>query len=296
LEGRELLKGKGRSFVIVLVLLAVLALVGCGSPETKVDADQVVQDALAAQAGVDSSTTEVTIDVTADGMVNGMDIDVNLNGSVTGTMDWVNKKMKGHMGMNVELTSPMTFQTQVTGDMYAFDNVSYIQLTMMGSTDNWTKASLPMDFWFSQDQDSQQFIDSILQSTEAESLPDQKVNGVSCYVLQLKPDIAAIQEMLTDQAGIDEEIPDIDSLVESLSIKVWVAKDTSYVTKIEIELSASVPSEVMGGAAGEEGLDISLTVTMQMTDVNEAVSIELPADAEDAEWGNPLDMFSSFSF
>jgi len=39
-----------------------------------------------------------------------------------------------------------------------------------------------------------------------------------------------------------------------------------------------------------------LTVTMQMTDVNEAVSIELPADAEDAEWGNPLDMFSSFSF
>jgi len=296
LEGRELLKGKGRSFVIVLVLLAVLALVGCGSPETKADADQVVQDALAAQAGVDSSTTEVTIDVTADGMVNGMDIDVNLNGSVTGTMDWVNKKMKGHMGMNVELTSPMTFQTQVTGDMYAFDNVSYIQLTMMGSTDNWTKASLPMDFWFSQDQDSQQFIDSILQSTEAESLPDQKVNGVSCYVLQLKPDIAAIQEMLTDQAGIDEEIPDIDSLVESLSIKVWVAKDTSYVTKIEIELSASVPSEVMGGAAGEEGLDISLTVTMQMTDVNEAVSIELPADAEDAEWGNPLDMFSSFSF
>jgi len=291
-----LLKGKGRSFVIVLVLLAVLALVGCGSPETKADADQVVQDALAAQAGVDSSTTEVTIDVTADGMVNGMDIDVNLNGSVTGTMDWVNKKMKGHMGMNVELTSPMTFQTQVTGDMYAFDNVSYIQLTMMGSTDNWTKASLPMDFWFSQDQDSQQFIDSILQSTEAESLPDQKVNGVSCYVLQLKPDIAAIQEMLTDQAGIDEEIPDIDSLVESLSIKVWVAKDTSYVTKIEIELSASVPSEVMGGAAGEEGLDISLTVTMQMTDVNEAVSIELPADAEDAEWGNPLDMFSSFSF
>jgi len=198
--------------------------------------------------------------------------------------------------MNVELTSPMTFQTQVTGDMYAFDNVSYIQLTMMGSTDNWTKASLPMDFWFSQDQDSQQFIDSILQSTEAESLPDQKVNGVSCYVLQLKPDIAAIQEMLTDQAGIDEEIPDIDSLVKSLSIKVWVAKDTSYITKMEVVLSAHLTGEAMGEPESSDVLDISLTVTMQMTDVNEAVSVELPAEAEDAEWGNPLDMFSSFGF
>ena len=91
-------------------------------------------------------------------------------------------------------------------------------------------------------------------------------------------------------------MPDIDSLISNLSIKVWVAKDTSYVTKIEIVLSANVPPEVLGGTAGGEGLDISLTVTMEMTDVNEAVSIELPAEAENAEWGNPLDMFSSFGF
>jgi len=288
-----LLKGKGRSFVLMLVLLAVLALVGCGSTETKVSADEVVQDALAAQAGVTSSHVEINLDASAQGKVNGSDLDATLKVAANSDVDWANKKMKAHAGMTIGYNG---MPIQISSDMYAVDNYTYSQTTAFGATDNWTKSSLPMDFWFSQDQDSQQFIDSILQSTEAESLPDQKVNGVSCYVLQLKPDIAAIQEMLTDQAGIDEEIPDIDSLVESLSIKVWVAKDTSYVTKIEIELSASVPSEVMGGAAGEEGLDISLTVTMQMTDVNEAVSIELPADAEDAEWGNPLDMFSSFSF
>ena len=290
-----MLKGKGRSFVLVLVLLAVLALVGCGGgSETKVDADQVVQDALAAQAEVDSSSVEITIDATADGMVNGMDMNVSLNGSVTSTVDWVNKKMKGHMGMNIGLTSPMTFQTQVTGDMYAVDNISYIQLTMMGSTDNWTKASLPIDFWYTQE--NEQFIENLLEAADAESLPDQKVDGVNCYVLQIKPDYAALQEMLSQQVADGEEIPDIASLIDNLSIKVWVIKDTSYVTKIEIELSASVPSEVMGGAAGGEGLDISLTVTMQMTDVNEAVSVELPAEAEDAEWGNPLDMFSTFGF
>ena len=289
-----MLKGKGRSFVLILVLLAVLALVGCGSSETKVNADEVVQDALAAQAGVDSSSMEITIDATVVGVVNDMDLNVSLDGTVTSDMDWVNKKMKGHMGMNVGLTSPMTFQTQVTGDMYAVDNISYIQLTMMGSTDNWTKASLPVDFWYTQE--NEQFIENLLEAADAESLQDQKVGGVNCYVLKLSPDYAALQTMLEQQADTGEEVPDIASLITNLSIKVWVTKDTSYVTKIEIELSASVPSEVIGGAAGEEGLDISLTVTMQMTDVNEAVSVELPAEAEDAEWGNPLDMFSSFGF
>ena len=67
-----MLKGKGRSFVLILVLLAVLALVGCGSSETKVNADEVVQDALAAQAGVTSSHVEITIDATAEGTLNGM--------------------------------------------------------------------------------------------------------------------------------------------------------------------------------------------------------------------------------
>jgi hypothetical protein len=187
----------------------------------------------------------------------------------------------------------MAFQTQVTGDMYAFDNVSYIKVIFMGS-DNWTKAGLPVDFWYSQE--NQQSLDSILDLIDAESLPDQKAGGVSCHVLQLKPDYDALQEMLEQQADTGEEVPDIESLISNLSIKVWVAKDTSYVTKIEVKLDANIPAEVLGGAAGGEGLTVNLTVTMEMTDINEAVSIDLPAEAEDAEWGNPLDMLSSFGF
>jgi hypothetical protein len=63
-----------------------------------------------------------------------------------------------------------------------------------------------------------------------------------------------------------------------------------------VKLGANIPAEVLGGAAGGEGLTVNLTVTMEITDINEAVSIDLPAEAEGAEWGNPLDMFSSFGF
>jgi catabolite regulation protein CreA len=282
---------KGRSFVLILVLLAVLALVGCGSSETKVNADEVVQDALAAQANVDSSNVEITINATADGAVNGTNVNVSLDGTVTGSMDWVDKKMNAHLGMNAGFNG-MTFP--VSMEMYAFDNISYMQLTMMGNTDNWTKDSLPMDFWYTQE--NEQFIDNLLQSTQAESLPDEKVGGVNCYVLELTPDIAAIQQMLSQQSSAAEEAPDIASLISNLSIKVWVAKDTSYVTKIEVVLAANIPSEVLGGAAGGEGLAVNLTVTMQFSHFDESVSIQLPAEAQNAEEGSslPFDMSSFF--
>jgi Family of unknown function (DUF6612) len=285
LEGRELLKGKGRSFVLILVLLAALALIGCSSSETKVNADEVVQDALAAQAEVDTSTMKITIEASAQGTVYGTDIGVSLDGSATGTMDWANKQMKGHMGLNVDLTAPLAFNAQVTGDMYTFDNVSYIRLVFMGS-DNWTKTALPLDFWYTQE--TEQFIENILQqAADAESQSSEKVDGVSCYVLKLNPDYAALQTMLEQQADTGEEVPEIANLISSLSIKVWVAKDTSYVTKIEVVADANIPAEVLGGTAGGEGLTVHLEVTMEMTDVNEPVTIELPAEAENAEWGSP---------
>ncbi len=95
-----MLKGKGKSLVLILALVAVLALVGCGSPKTKVTADEVVQDALAAQAGVTSSHVEITIGATAQGTANGTPMDVTLDGTVNGDVDWANKKMKAHLGMN----------------------------------------------------------------------------------------------------------------------------------------------------------------------------------------------------
>jgi outer membrane lipoprotein-sorting protein len=285
-----LMKGKGISLALVLVLLAVLALVGCGSSETKVNADEVVQDALAAQVNVTSSHMAINIDATAEGTLNGEPLDAGLDAALTADIDWANKKMKADLGMNADYNG---INFPISTKMYAVDNCSYMQMTFGLMADNWTKSEFPVEFWLSQDNEQTFDVDSILQSTEAESLPSQKVGGVSCYVLRLKPDIAALQQMLSEQGASLEEMPDIDSLISDLSIKVWVAKDTSYVTKIEIVLSAHLTGEAMGDPESSDVLDISLTVTMEMTDVNEPVSIELPDEAKNAEEGDielPFDM------
>lgn len=290
LEVRELLKEKGRSFVLILVLLAVLALVGCGSSKTKVSADEVVQDSLAAQAGVTSSHVEITLDATAQGTLSGSALNVALTGTANGDFDWANKKMKAHV------TADITYNAYpvptVTMDMYAVDNCSYTQTTAFGTTDNWTKAALPMDFWFTPD--NAQFINSILQSTQAEYLPNEKVDGINCYVVQLTPDIAAIQQTLSQQSSTDNEVPNLANLVSNLSFKVWVAKDTSFVTKIEIALSAHIPPEVLGETANSGGLDITLTISMQATDFNKSLSIELPAEAQNAKEGSSQSLLNMF--
>jgi len=280
-------KLRGRPSVLILVLVAVLALVGCTSSKTTVSADEVIQNALAAQADVDSSHVEITLDATVQGTVSDQALDISLDGGANADIDWANKKMQSHLGMTMAYG---TMSFQMSADMYAVDNVSYTQWTMLGTTDNWTKSALPMDFWFTPD--SEEFIDSILEVAEAESLPSEKVGGINCYVLQLTPDIEAIQQMLSEQFPEEAEMPNMEDIITNLSFKVWVAKDTSFVTKIEIELSANIPAEVMGTTG--TGMDITFNITIEASDFNESVSIELPAEAQNAEWGEsplPLDMF-----
>jgi hypothetical protein len=289
LEVRELLKEKGRSFLLILVLLAVLALVGCGSPETKVSADKVVQDALAAQAGVTASHVEITVAATAQGTMNGSSLDAALDATVNGDIDWANKKMKANIDANVDYNG---LKIPVSAEMYVVDNYTYTKINMVMMTDNWSKSVLPVDFW--QTLDNTQFINGILQSTEVEQLKEEKVGSVNCYVLQLTPDIAAIQQMLSQQSSEQDQLPNIDDLISDLSFKVWVAKDTSFVTKIEIAFSAQITPEALGETANGEGLNITLSISMQVTEFNESVSIALPAEAQNATEGGlelPLDMF-----
>ena len=286
-------KGRGRSFVLTLALLTVLALVGCGSSKPKVSAGQVMQNALAAQAIVTSNHVEITDNASAQGTWNGSALNVSMDGSANGDIDWTNKKMESHVGMNIEYN---TVSLQISADVYAVDNYTYTQVFALGMADNWTKSALPFDVWFTQE--NAQLISSILQSTQAGYLPDEKVGGINCHVMQLTPDItaiqSAIQQMLSQQSSNQSELPSLADLISNLSFKVWVARDTSFITKTEIALSAHVTPEALGKTANGDALDITLSITMQATDFNKPVSIELPAEAQNAQEGGfklPLNMF-----
>jgi hypothetical protein len=295
LEVRELLKGKGRSFVLMLVLLAVLALVGCGNTETKVSADKVVQDALAAQAEASSYRMVVTLDASAQGTMSGSAMNATLSGNIDCLFDQANKKMKAEAEADIDVTGeqPMAFDAEA--EVYVVDNYTYMQAAVMGMSQGWTKQALPDDFWQSLASDN--FQTALLTSVEAEYLKEEKVGGVTCYVLDLTPDVSQLQQMLQQMVsggastqGADSEIPNLESFVKSMSFKVWIAKDTSLLTQVKVELNLSITPEALGEPANGENLTITLNLTMNASDFNQSVSIQLPDEAKNADEGEGFEL------
>ncbi len=282
-----MLKGKGRSLVLLLVLVTVLTLVGCGGTETTVSADQVVQDALAAQAGASSYQMMVTLDASAQGTVSGAPLNATLTGNVDCLIDQANKKMKAQAEADINVTGEQPMTLNAGAEVYVVDNYTYMGTSMMGVSQGWTKQALPADFWQSLASDN--FQTALLTSVEAKYLKETKVNGVSCYELDVTPNVSQLQAMLQGMLeeesltqGEDVQLPNLESFITNLSFKVWVAKDTSCVTKIEIVLSVHITPEALGEEANGDVLDITLNMTMETSNFNQSVSIELPAEAQNA--------------
>ena len=294
-EVRELLKEKGRSFLLILVLLAVLALVGCGSPETKVSADKVVQDTLAAQTGSSSYHMVITLDASAQGTMSGSALNATLSGNVDCLFDQANKKMKGQAEADINVTGEQPMAFEAGAEVYVVDNYTYMETSVMGMSQGWTKQALPADFWQSLASDN--FQTALLTSVEAEYLKEEKVGGVTCYVLDLTPDVSQLQQMLqqmlsdgSSNQGTDSEIPNLESFVKSMSFKVWIAKDTSFLTQAKIELTLSITPEALGQPANGESLTITLNLTMNASDFNQSVSIQLPDEAKNADEGEGFEL------
>jgi hypothetical protein len=295
LEGKELLKRKGESLVLILVLLAVLAMVGCGSPTTKVSAGEVVQNALAAQAGVTSSSTKASFDLSWQGSKNGAAVEGSIGTVATLDMDATNKK--AHAKATFSLNVPPIIM-QPTVDAYAVDNYTYLQVTLSGTDRGWAKEPLDPSFW--DNLTISQFEPQILQVMDPEYLRKETLNGQSCYVLKLTPNMEQLQGMLAQQAGSGQQAPELDQLIKSMSITAWVAEQTNLLIKMEIDSEMSLPPAVLAEIASDSSLSIqlpggtsipllpqvdsdlkvTLKITVEFSNFNQAPPIELPAAAQ----------------
>ena len=295
LEGKELLKRKGESLVLILVLLAVLAMVGCGSPTTKVSADEVVQNALAAQAGVTSSSTTVNFDLSWQGSKSGANVEGGIK--VVGTLDMApaSKKMHAKVGTDIRMP-PINLQPSI--DAYVVDNCTYLQVGLGGTDRGWAKEPLDSSFW--DNLTISQFEPQVLQVMDPEYLRKETLNGQSCYVLKLTPNMEQLQGMLAQQAGSGQQAPELDQLIKSMSITAWVAEETNLLIKMEIDSEMSLPPAVLAEIASDSSLSIqlpggtsipllpqvdsdlkvTLKITVEFSNFNQAPPIELPAAAK----------------
>jgi hypothetical protein len=114
----------------------------------------------------------------------------------------------------------------------------------------------------------------------------EKVDGSDCYLLEIIPDIESMKELLDEQqmtAGTADWDELVSDMFKDLSYNVWVDKDTKQLKKMRMTMDIELNSADAGIVDADfEKMTMNMTVEMTMKDYNEPVSINLPAEAEDA--------------
>ena len=162
----------------------------------------------------------------------------------------------------------------------------YMMTDALGMGVTWMKSEMPPGSWEQMNQIGPQI--EVLEAAKVKVKGSEVVGGVDCYVMEVTPDdIEQLWEIAKQQTGVAGGLPDIDEelvkeMLRNFSFKQWIAKDTYFLTKVEMEMDMELTPEAMGIPFAEGEINMDMVMTMLMYDYNQPVSIELPPEAEEA--------------
>ncbi len=279
--------------IAVVAIVAVAMLAGCVE-EKQVSTAEIKEMVLATVANTD--TYQFDMNMTQKTLISNETDETRMTMTSTGrgVMDRTNKKMKLEMTMTMQLPekAEISEAKEMKMDVYFINNTLYtkmdVGIPMMPA--QWTKTEMPEEYWESQNQIDQQM--ELLNISKVELLEDEKVNDVDCYVLKLTPDIEKYWETVMKQEGLSELMQslrqndsfDIGEMIKEMSIKQWIAKDTKFPTKTEVQIKMAMSSADLNISDTEEEFTMTIEqrTNMFFYDYNKPVKIELPKEAESA--------------
>jgi hypothetical protein len=248
-----------------IVFLMVAATSGCVSEN--VTATQIKNRTLNSVNNIRSFQFSSTIHLTNTVIgTTGDPEPFEVTGTETGSVDVENRRYTS------------TYDWETPGVIQSLFYVYYVDGYMYSYSDSkWTKQQWddPETFW-SQYTHLGELVDFLGGSTVTR-LPDETVDGVDCYVLQLTPDLHTLYETMSTQSGNAGSSSGDPSDITEWSAKQWITKDTNFLMKSYLYYTMNI--EESGQIEGESSVEI----TTIMFDHNEPVIIELPEDARDAE-------------
>ncbi len=267
-------------FMAIGVVMAMSAsFMACG--EEIPSADEIVNGVIESLDDVESYEMDVDMEMRMSGEDEGMQIEVETTMAIDGVFDFVNEQAK--MVIDMSMAGPGEDPVEMAMEMYIIGDMTYAMMDMplMGPT--WVKTDTEEELWDEMNYARSQV--DMLKTAQVEVIGSEKVKGVDCYVIQLTPDIEQLWELMMEQTG--GELPDIPSeelqdVFRSFSVKYWIAKDTYFLAKVDIEMVADFSSEAMGLAGDEGAVTMDMTMSMLAYNYNESVTIVLPPEAEDA--------------
>jgi hypothetical protein len=209
----------------------------------------------------------------------------------SGTLDLENLQMKADL-------SAGSGDEMMRLEMYIVDGVMYVKPEAPGEESIWMKQEAPVEVW--QELSGASGIENykdLLKTAQVKVIGSEKVKGVDCYVLQLTPGMAELyQTAMAPVGGIGREgmlppVPEelLGEMFSSFSVKQWIARDTSFLMKVEVDMAIESTPELMDylGEEGETSIDITLIFLAY--DYNQPVNIVVPQEAVEATQGQSIE-------
>lgn len=266
----------------MLVLLILAAAIACGSGGEKITGQELVDSALASMQNQETYGFETSMYFTMSGTLGGEYGEMDSSMDYKGVADMTAQKMQ--MDMTTIMSVRATTQTEETSTfkIYIMDDIAYYGLVSQVAPTKWVKGDVSQDLWDTQDYVSKQM--ELLRGAEAEILGTETVKGIDCYKAEISPDMDVLVKYMSSQLG--EEYPSVEFSEDSISnysLKGWFARDTFFPMKSHQEFDMKIDIE------GDEATYHFIIDTL-FYDWNKSVSIELPAEAEEAEYIGPIDI------
>lgn len=276
-----------------VLLCAVLLLTGaaCGGGEGSITpapegvlAEQVRDSTIAAEAELDTCQFDMDMTMQMWATMEGETYELIMDVDAYGAMDVPNEEMYVDMDISMEMTGLGSMEVPM--EMYFVDDWVYVGTEIYGE-EIWLKTPMTEELWEEQDIVSQQL--DILVGVEVELVGTQTVAGTECYVLDVTPDMDELAELMALSGAEEGPSPGVDyaEVITEFSVRQWVATDTYFTRKLDIDVSMVFTPESLGIPSWQaEDFyatgDMAIIITMHH--FNEPVSITLPPEAADAEY------------
>jgi len=284
----KLFLNKTMHIVFSILLVTTVLLTGCGGKD--LTTEEILNNTKAAMEKINSYKIAYDMVLNMEIVGGEQAMKMAMDGTGTGAMDVINKKMQMALDVDAEISGTGTSQIKMTMtmEMYMVDGWLYTKMTIPMSGVQWTKTKVEGNET-SQDQLAQllQLMKSTIQITLTGT---EKVNGVDCYVLQITPNMIELWQWMMSQQGsnlagdIDLSQFDISKLIKSYELKYWISKTNFNLIKAKADMSMDVDPAALGASVDDfERMTMLIDLDMIFSDYNKAVDIQLPADAVNAK-------------
>ena len=266
-----------RILLLPLLLALIIAAVGCAE-EAKISEEELIEGAIAAARDIETYQFDMNTGTDMSGEMGDEEIEAG-HSSIedAGVVDNINRRIQIETSTEHELPPEGAIERHSRAT-YLIGDVIYIKQPIPGV--EWTKREM-RGLWDREDQMRQQV--ELFKASEIDRIDTETINGIPCYAVELIPSLEKLWEIMRP-TEFEAEPLDLEQVFKSVSLNQWYAEGSFLPVKAQLEVTMLLGSENFD--LPEDTMMVTGEITYNLARIvvfhhyNEAVSIELPPEAE----------------